>query len=116
MIQRISSNQARQFRHTRIRENLKGTAARPRLSVFRSNTAMYVQLIDDVKGVTLTQSNTTLLNVKATKEGAEKLGADIAQKALALGIKAIVFDRSGYLYHGRVQVLADAARKAGLVF
>jgi large subunit ribosomal protein L18 len=116
MIQRISSNQARQFRHTRIRETLKGTSVRPRLSVFRSNQAIYVQLIDDVKGVTLAHSNTTLLKVKATKEGAEKLGTDIAEKALALGLKAIVFDRSGYLYHGRVQVLADAARKAGLVF
>ena len=116
MIQRISSNQARQFRHIRLRQNLKGTSLRPRLSVFRSNKAIYVQLIDDVKGVTLAQSNTVVLKVKATKEGAEKLGTDIAQKALALGLKAIVFDRSGYLYHGRVQVLADAARKAGLVF
>jgi large subunit ribosomal protein L18 len=116
MIQRLSSNQARQFRQKRIRETLKGTSVRPRLSIFRSNTAMYAQLIDDAKGVTLAQSNTIILKVKATKEGAEKLGTDIAQKALALGVKAIVFDRSGYLYHGRVQTLADAARKAGLAF
>ncbi len=116
MINRISSNQARKFRHERIRETMSGTAARPRLSIYRSNKAIYVQLIDDVKGVTLVQSNTALLKVGANKEGAAKLGSDIGAKALALGVKKIVFDRSGYLYHGRVQALADAARKAGLEF
>ena len=94
-------------RHKRIRSKISGTPERPRLSVFKSNTAMYAQLIDDARGTTLAAAN---------GPKAEKVGADIAKAALAKGISAVSFDRGGYLYAGKVKALADAARGAGLIF
>ncbi|CCV65271.1 MAG: 50S ribosomal protein L18 [Paracholeplasma sp.] len=118
MINKQSSNATRQKRHLRIRRTLNGTAARPRLSVYRSNTAFYVQLIDDVNQVTLFAARSTEIEgVKgANVAAAEATGKLIAEKAIAGGITAVVFDRSGYLYHGRIKALADAARNAGLQF
>jgi large subunit ribosomal protein L18 len=116
MILKTSKNALRQVRHKRIRKTLTGTALRPRLSVYRSNTAMYVQVINDEVGQTLVSGSTAQLKVGKTIEDAATLGTDIAKKALAAGITTVVFDRSGYLYHGRVKALADAARAAGLVF
>jgi large subunit ribosomal protein L18 len=107
-------------RKLRIRSNLNGTAERPRLSVFRSNTNFYVQLIDDVKGHTLVAASTAEEELKgkhgATIEGAKTLGNLVAKRALAKNISQVVFDRSGYLYHGRIKALADAAREGGLKF
>jgi large subunit ribosomal protein L18 len=116
MIIKTSKNALRQLRHKRIRKTLAGTAERPRLSVFRSNTALYVQVINDAAGQTLVASSTTQLKLGKTIEDAASLGKDVAQKALAAGITTVVFDRSGYLYHGRIKALADAAREAGLTF
>jgi len=117
MIKKESSNVLRQKRHLRIRNHLQGTPTRPRLSVYRSNKAMYVQVIDDVHGKTLVSARSQELGLQGNnKEVAQKLGTLIAEKALAAGIKQVVFDRSGYLYHGRVKELAEAARKAGLDF
>ncbi|MEI6765506.1 MAG: 50S ribosomal protein L18 [Bacteroidota bacterium] len=114
-----SSKEYRRFRiRKRIRKVVKGTAERPRMSVFRSNKSIYVQLIDDLKGVTLAAASSTAPEVtseKATKtEQAKKVGKLIAQKAIEAGITNVVFDRNGYLYHGRVKSLADSAREAGL--
>ena len=94
-------------RHKRIRATISGTTERPRLSVFKSNTALYAQLIDDTTGVTL---------AAAKGSDASKVGADIAKKASTKGIVAVVFDRGGYIYTGKVKLLADAARTAGLKF
>jgi large subunit ribosomal protein L18 len=117
MIRKESSNVSRQKRHLRIRNHLQGTPTRPRLSVYRSNKAIYVQVIDDIHGHTLVSARSQELGLHGNnKEVAQKLGALIAEKALAAGIKQVVFDRSGYLYHGRVKELAEAARKAGLDF
>lgn|SRR5690554_1679368 len=117
MIKQVSRNESRKKRHLRIRKIVKGTAERPRLSVYRSNKAIYVQLIDDVNQVTLASENTIALGLTgANIENASKLGKAIAEKAIALKINTIVFDRSGYLYHGRVKALAEAAREAGLQF
>jgi large subunit ribosomal protein L18 len=105
--------------HTRIRSKIKGTAERPRLSVFRSNTAIYVQLIDDLKGVTIAaaSSKDKDFSTKGTKtEQSKAVGQAIAAKAAAAGITTVVFDRSGYLYHGRIQALAEGAREGGLKF
>ncbi|MFZ4461126.1 MAG: 50S ribosomal protein L18 [Patescibacteria group bacterium] len=106
----------RQRRHTRIRARITGTAERPRLSVYRSNTSIYAQLIDDVAGKTLCASS----DMKASKgtkiELAKTVGAELGKAALALGITSVVFDRGGFLYAGRVKALADAAREAGLTF
>ncbi len=108
----------RKKRQVRVRKKVRGTSERPRLSVFRSARHMYVQLIDDTKGVTLAASST--LNLKDEYTGniksAEKIGQDIAEKAKNLGLKSVVFDRNGFLYHGRVKALADSARESGLVF
>jgi len=109
----------RRFRiKQRIRKTLSGTSERPRMSVFRSNKEIYAQLIDDLNGKTLlAASSKTLAEEKATKiQMAEKVGNEIAKKALDSGIKTVVFDRNGYLYHGRVKALAEAARKGGLKF
>lgn len=107
-------------RKKRIRSNLSGDVSRPRLSVFRSNAHIYVQLIDDIKGATLASASTLEeeLKGKATRnvEGARLVGSLIAKRALAKNINTIVFDRSGYLYHGRIKALADAARESGLQF
>ncbi len=102
---------------TRIRGKISGTAERPRMSVFRSNKQIYVQLVDDSKGVTLVAASSRGIEEKATKsEIAAKVGQAIAEKALAAGITTVVFDRNGYLFHGRVKSLADAARNGGLKF
>ncbi|MDR1792796.1 MAG: 50S ribosomal protein L18 [Bacteroidales bacterium] len=104
----------------RVRRIVSGTAERPRLSVFRSNDQIYVQLVDDVAGVTLASASSTLENIKSQKitktEKAKLVGAEISARALEKGISEVVFDRNGYLYHGRVKSLADAAREGGLKF
>jgi large subunit ribosomal protein L18 len=100
-----------------IRHKVSGTALRPRMTVFRSNTQIYAQLIDDVKGVTLASASSLGLKDKVTKiEQAAKVGALVAKVAQEAGITEVIFDRNGYLYHGRVKQLADAAREAGLKF
>jgi len=103
-----------------IRRKISGVAAKPRLSVFRSNTDIYVQLIDDVDGKTLASASSNDKDIKAQKvnktEKSKLVGSAIARKAQDLGITTVVFDRGGYLYHGRVKAIADAAREAGLQF
>lgn len=103
----------------RIRKKIKGTTERPRLSVFRSNTSIHVQIIDDVKGVTLVSTSSTKQDLAkgATKiEQSKIVGVSIAKLAIEKGVKEIVFDRNGYLYHGRVRSLAEGAREGGLIF
>ena len=118
MISKPDKNKLRLKRHRRIRGKISGTAERPRLSIFRSNKNIYAQLIDDVAGVTLASASTLDENVSgSTKlEQAAAVGKAIAEAAKAKNISNVVFDRSGYLYHGRVQALADAARENGLDF
>ena len=117
MIKKESKNVARLRRHARIREKVSGTAECPRLSVFRSNSAIYVQVIDDEKQITLASSSSKILKINGGNiEGAKAVGKDIAEKCKKLKIKKVVFDRGGYLYHGRVEALADAARENGLEF
>ena len=119
MIKKQSRGAARQKRHYKLRRNLAGTAERPRLSVFRSNKHIYAQIIDDVAGHTLTSASTKTLDLKESTsnvEAAKAVGAEVARKAKELGVETIVFDRGGYLYHGKVKALADAAREAGLQF
>ncbi len=100
-----------------IRTIVKGTAERPRLTVFRSNCQIYAQVIDDVKGVTIAAASSLSIKDKMTKtEKAQKVGTMVAENAIKAGIQEVVFDRNGYLYHGRVKQLADAAREAGLKF
>ena len=101
---------------TRIRGRVQGTAERPRMSVFRSNKAIYVQLVDDLKGETLVSASSKGLEGGTKTEIAAKVGEAVAGKAKEKGIETVVFDRNGYLYHGRVKSLADAARKGGLKF
>ncbi len=111
---KISKRKRIQFR---IRSKVKGTSARPRLSVYRSNKEIYCQLIDDVEGVTLAAATSTEVESTGTKsERAKSVGKKIAEKALAENISSIVFDRGGYLYHGRIKALADGAREGGLQF
>ena len=113
----ISKIQRRNKIKTRIRGKISGTAERPRMTVFRSNKQIYVQLIDDLAGRTLVATSSKGIDQKATKsEIAAMVGTAIAAKALEAGITEVVFDRNGYLFHGRVQSLADAARSAGLKF
>lgn len=120
MIKKVSRNEMRKIRHTRIRENLSGTSERPRLCVFRSNANIEAQIIDDVKGVTLvsTSSLEKELNLKngGNVEAAKVIGEEIAKRAKKAKINTVVFDRGGYLYHGRVKALAEAAREGGLEF
>jgi large subunit ribosomal protein L18 len=117
MIKKLSRNVMRQKRHIRMRQTITGTESRPRLSVYRSNKGYYVQLVDDLNQLTLLAVRSQDLGLTSnSKETAKKVGQTIAEKAKAKGITSVVFDRSGYLYHGRIQVLADAAREAGLVF
>jgi large subunit ribosomal protein L18 len=118
MIVKESKNEMRKRRHTRVRNKVSGTAECPRLNVFRSNTQIFAQIIDDVKGTTLVSSSSVELKIKngGNAEGAALVGKDIAEKALKLKIKNVVFDRGGYLYHGRVKALAEAARENGLEF
>lgn len=107
-------------RKKRVRAKVSGTPQRPRLSVYKSNTNIYAQLIDDVNGVTLASANSLQKDVAesehANVETAKKVGAAIGKRALEAGIEEVVFDRNGYLYHGRVKALAEAAREAGLKF
>jgi large subunit ribosomal protein L18 len=107
---------ARQKKKMRIRRRITGTQERPRLCVFRSASHMYAQVIDDVSGATLASASTLELEglKGSNKETAKAVGAEVAKRALQKNIKAVVFDRNGYLYHGRVQALADGAREAGL--
>jgi large subunit ribosomal protein L18 len=124
MLNKSSKNITRSRVHTRIRKKLLGTSERPRLNVYRSTNHLYVQVIDDSKGATLIAANT--LEFGEAKEGkrptggnvsaAKQLGKAIAQRAKEKGISKVVFDRGGYLYHGRVKALADAAREGGLEF
>ena len=100
----------------RIRKSVNGTAERPRLSVLRSNKQIYAQVINDLTGTTLASASSLGLETMPKKEQAAKVGALVAEKALAAGITSVVFDRNGYLYHGRVKELADAARNGGLNF
>ncbi len=118
MYKPVNKNKQRVKRHRRIRFNMKGTPERPRLNVFRSNTNIYAQLIDDINGVTLAQANSGEFKevTGSNIEGAKVVGTAIAKRAIEKGYKTIVFDRGGYLYHGRVKALADAARAEGLEF
>jgi len=110
----------RQKLRWRIRANVKGTAQKPRLSVFRSNKDIYAQLIDDTTGTTLAAANSRMKDIAANKctkvELSVLVGKALAQKAIALGLETCVFDRGGYLYHGRVKAIADGAREGGLKF
>ena len=120
MIKKVSRNEMRMERHARIRENLSGTSERPRLCVFRSNANIEAQIIDDVKGITLVSASTLEKDLKikngGNSEAAKVIGKEIANRAKKAKIKTVVFDRGGYLYHGRVKALADAARENGLEF
>ncbi|MGE5631154.1 MAG: 50S ribosomal protein L18 [Caulobacteraceae bacterium] len=122
MITKESKNSGRLKRHLRMRKKLQGTTERPRLNVYRSLNNIYAQVIDDEKGVTLVSASTLDKELKdkvnhgGNKESAKAVGELIAKRALEAGIKQVVFDRGGYIYHGRVKELADAAREAGLEF
>ena len=122
MIKKIDKNKERMRRHERVRRKISGTADTPRFSVYKSLNHIYVQLIDDVKGVTLVSCSTMAKDMVAlvkemTKvEAAKCVGENVAKKAMAAGINEVVFDRGGYLYTGRVKSLADGAREAGLKF
>lgn len=120
MLRKDSKNEARKRRHLRLRKKVTGTAEKPRLNVFRSLNHIYAQIIDDTKGATLVAANTKDkelgLEYGGNVAAAKVVGATIAKKAAEKGIKAVVFDRGGYIYHGRVAALADAAREAGLEF
>jgi len=112
----VSKIERRNKIKTRIRGKISGTAARPRMTVFRSNKQIYVQLIDDLAGTTLVATSSKGIEDGTKSEIAAKVGKAIAEKALAQGITEVVFDRNGYLFHGRVKSLADAAREGGLKF
>lgn len=119
MITKQDKNQVRKKRHARVRSRITGTAERPRLNVFRSNKNIYAQLIDDVAGVTLVSASSQEKSFEGAGnnvEAATKVGEAIAKRAAEKNITAIVFDRGGYLYHGRVKALAEAARENGLEF
>lgn len=118
MVTKPDSNKARLHRHVRVRGKISGTAERPRFNVFRSNTNIYAQIIDDITGTTLVSaaSNEKDFGYGGNKEAAFKVGELIAERAAAKGITEVVFDRGGYIYHGRVKELAEGARKGGLKF
>ena len=122
MVNKESRTAARENKHRRLRNRLAGTAERPRLAVFRSNNHMYAQIIDDTVGNTLVSASTLQKDVKAelektnNVEAAAYLGTVIAKKAIEKGITSVVFDRGGFIYHGKIKALADAAREAGLNF
>ena len=120
MIKKVSRNEMRLERHKRIRKDLVGTSERPRLNVFRSNANIVAQIIDDEKGITLVSASTLEKELKikngGNTEAAKIIGAEIAKRAKKAKINKVVFDRGGYLYHGRVKALADAARENGLEF
>ncbi len=118
MISKPDKNKLRKKRHMRVRNKISGTAECPRLNVFRSNTNIYAQLIDDVAGVTLVSASTQDKSIAegSKSEKAQAVGKLIAERAIEKGFKSVVFDRGGYVYHGRIKTLADAAREAGLEF
>ena len=120
LLNRVDKNEKRQKRHFRSRKNIFGTAEKPRLNVYRSLSNIYAQIINDVTGETLVSASTVEKDIKENYggniEAAKAVGEVIAKKALEKGIKVVVFDRGGYLYHGRVAALATAAREAGLEF
>ena len=122
MITKPNKNKVRIRKHIRVRKKIIGTSERPRLNVYRSLSNMYAQVIDDSKGVTLAAASTLDREIKSKVEfggnidGAKEVGKLIGERALAAGIKEVVFDRGGYAYHGRVQALAEGAREAGLEF
>ena len=117
MVKKIDSNKARLKRHKRVRGKISGTPACPRLCVFRSNANIYAQIIDDTEGKTLVSASSMGLEGNGSnKEAAKQVGLLIAEKAKAAGIVDVVFDRGGYIYHGRVQALAEGAREGGLKF
>ena len=122
MVSKKSRTAVRENKHRRMRHHLVGTAERPRLAVFRSNNHMYAQIIDDTVGNTLVSASTLEKDVKAELENTDDvkaaayLGTVIGKKAVEAGIESVVFDRGGYIYHGKVKALADAAREAGLKF
>ena len=119
MVKNFDKNAQRVKRHTRVRGKISGTPERPRLNVFRSNANMYAQIIDDVNGVTLVAASTLEKDFEGAagnKEAARKVGQLVAERAKAKGIEEVVFDRGGYVYHGRVAELAEGAREAGLKF
>jgi large subunit ribosomal protein L18 len=122
MLTQLSKNETRQRIHERIRSKILGTAERPRLNVYRSLNHIYAQLIDDMKGITLVSANSAEGGSKGAKRtggnlaAAKQVGKTLAERAKAKGVAKVVFDRGGYLYHGRVKALADAAREAGLQF
>lgn len=122
MLKKTSPNIIRKRIHLRVRKKIKGTSDRPRLNVYRSLNNMYAQIIDDVTGVTLVSASSLDKAIKGTlknggnKEASTQVGKILAERAIEKGIKTVVFDRSGYIYHGRVKELAEAARAAGLDF
>ena len=119
MITRPNTNKQRMKRHKRVRAKISGTPVCPRLNVFRSETNIYAQIIDDTKGVTLVSASSLEKGFEGSGsncEAAKKVGEAIAERAKAKGIEAVVFDRGGYLYHGRVKALAEGAREGGLQF
>ena len=119
MVKKMDKNAARLRRHTRVRGKISGTAEMPRLNVFRSSKHIYAQIIDDVAGVTLVSASSMDKGFEANggnAEGAKAVGVAIAKKALEKNITTVVFDRGGYVYHGRVQALAEGAREGGLKF
>ncbi len=122
MINKPDKNEVRRRKHVRVRKKIAGTPARPRLCVFRSNLHMYAQVIDDTTGMTIAAASTldkdikTELSSRSNKDGARAVGELVAKRAIDKGVKEVVFDRSGYIFHGRVAALAEAAREAGLTF
>ena len=119
MISKTNRKLERERRHKRVRTKISGTAECPRLCVFRSNTNVYAQIIDDTKGITLVQASTLDKEIKtkhSNKEAAKEVGTLVAKRALEKNIKTVVYDRGGYVYHGVVKELAEAAREAGLEF
>ena len=119
MVNKIDKNAQRMKRHIRVRGKISGTPECPRLNVFRSNANIYAQIIDDVNGVTLVAANTLEKDFEGATgnaEAAKKVGAVLAERAKAKGIEQVVFDRGGYIFHGRVAALAEGAREAGLKF
>ena len=119
MVKNVNKNAMRLKRHVRVRGKISGTPECPRLNVFRSNANIYAQIIDDVNGVTLVAANTLEKDFEGATgnvEAAKKVGATLAERAKAKGIEEVVFDRGGYIYHGRVAALAEGAREAGLKF
>lgn len=116
MTQKATTQEKRERNHRKIRAKVSGTSERPRLCVFKSNTNLYVQLIDDESGKTLAQANSREFKKGTVSEKATSVGKSIAEKALAIKIKEVVFDRGGYVYTGKVKAVADGAREGGLKF